>query len=550
MREVTFYLIALLLLISLPEVSEAQWISYETRTVGKDLNVPWEIRWGHDNWIWFTERAGRFAKIHPDSGRKKTLLHFADVDHTTAERGVLGFDFHPDFPDSPFIYIAHNYVRGDTVGFNVFRWTYRPDTLIDPTPMLQGLPSGDIHNGSRVVIGPDRKLYISTGEQDIASRAQDIHDLGGKILRIELDGSVPLDNPIAGNPIWTWGHRNPQGLTFGPTGILYSTEHGHAKDDEFNILEKGRNYGWPRVEGYCDNDEERALCEQLDVVPAVLAWTPTLAVTGIEYADRVTFPEWKNSILLATLKDRSLWVLKLDDNGREVIETYRYPLIYSSDSAPIKRLRDFCFSPDGRLFVSTSNIWSKEWTPDKIIEIRRVDVIPFEVKLLSPMNGETSYSGGSMFRWTRCLADSRYQVQIARRHDFITNCIFDSVVRDTSVTISLGYTEENLYWRAREVTSNGPWSAIDSFAFSPKRVDEKGKVTKYRKMVREHLTFDTSGVEGGKIINVAGEVVAILTEQNRSSGSIDLRGLSTGTYFLCLDHDDSTVIIPFTFLRY
>jgi glucose/arabinose dehydrogenase len=365
-------------------------IEYKTRDVATDLNCPWEIRWGKDNWIWFTERAGRFDRVNPETGERKILLQESDV-YSQAEAGMLGFDFHPNFPDSPYIYTVYTYIDSldfpDTMRYfeKVVRYTYSPDTLTDRRMIFGGIKALDglkaylQHNGSRIAVGPDKKLYISTGETwGEPELAQEDTCPNGKILRLNLDGSIPADNPWKGSPVWSKGHRNPQGLVFGPEGILYETEHGPASDDEFNIIERGRNFGWPVVEGFCDREVEAAFCHDSNVVEPLVAWTPTVAPSGTEYYNSDRIPEWKNSILIMTLKDESIWQVPLDETHRKPIGLQRYHIALTQpDSLKdsivyAKRLRDICISPDGRVFVSTSNIWSPEWNPDRIFEIIRV----------------------------------------------------------------------------------------------------------------------------------------------------------------------------------
>lgn len=451
--------------------SVAQWITYETKEIATGLNVPWEIRWGKDNWIWFTERSGRFDRVNPETGERKILLQIPDALHDEAEKGTLGFDFHPDFPDSSYVFIAYNHQRKGIQEFNVVRWTYAFDTLIDPVVVVDHIQGGQIHNGSRVLVGPDRKLYISTGEADSGELAQDMRSLNGKVLRFELDGSIPKDNPFEGSAIWSLGHRNPQGLCFGPQGLLFSTEHGHANDDELNLILKGRNYGWPHVTGGCDRPQDNHWCDSLDVVPALAAWTPTLAVSGIEYFEHPSIPEWNNSILLASLKDESLWVLKLGADYRTVTESYRYHLVNSRDSLPLRRLRDYCLSPDGRLFVSTSNIWSKEWNPDKIIEIKKTGVIPFDVRMVSPAAFASLSPTDVEFVWNRTAGDSRYELQVSDKEHFET-LTASSITPDTAKTLVLPVTS-TLYWRVREITSAGPWSETRTLFTTTKGVVDR-----------------------------------------------------------------------------
>lgn len=369
-----------LILILLPVASGyAQRIDYRTRDVAVELNVPWEIRWGHDDWIWFTERAGWFKRVHPETGEIRKIHYESEV-YCLGERGMLGFDFHPDFPDTPFVYIVYTYGDSttvpDTVLFieKVVRYRYEADTLLDKTTLFDGIEAYMLHNGARVAIGPDRKLYVSTSETYYKPElSQQDESPNGKILRLNLDGSIPDDNPWKGSPVWSKGHRNPQGLFFGPDGTLYASEHGHMSDDEINIITPGKNYGWPLVEGYCDKESERQVSIDSSIVEPMVAWTPTLAVTGMDYYNYDRVPEWKNSILLTTLKDQSLWQLRLDESRTRVIAQERYKIQLSVSDTVIyaKRLRDVCFAPDGRIFVSTSNIWDGYWRPDRIFELIR-----------------------------------------------------------------------------------------------------------------------------------------------------------------------------------
>lgn len=533
---------------------EAQWISYETKVLAENLNVPWEIEWGYDNWIWFTERSGRFTKINPETGEKKILLKVPHADHSNAEKGTLGFAFHPDFPTSPYLYIAYNYKTSEKEAFNVVRWTYQADTLIDPLVMIDGLPSGYIHNGSRVKVGPDRKLYISTGEADSGALAQNLSSLSGKILRMELDGSVPKDNPFQGSLIWSYGHRNPQGLEFSKSGKLYSTEHGPASDDEFNLIKAGANYGWPLVEGFCDRENEQRACDSLHVEEPLMNWTPTVAVTGLQYCDQPKFPEWRNSMIMATLKDQSLWVLKLSEEGDRVVANYRYPLLYTEDSSEVRRLRDYCFSPDGRLFVSTSNIWSADWNPDRIIEIKRKDIIPFEVRKISPLNGDSLPQQEVTLMWQQDAGDSRYQIQVSTDRSMASSFI-DEEVSDTALTVSNLANESVYYWRVRELTSSGPWSAIDSFAIGlPSHVRQT-----ISRQVKAYPNPTTSGVirldltetfYGGSLVSAEGKIIRSLTKDELGTKEIDLHELPSGLYFasLSLDHR-RTYLIPLHVVR-
>lgn len=177
-----------------------------------------------------------------------------------------------------------------------------------------------------------------------------------KYLGLIWTEPFPSDNPITGNPLWSIGHRNAQGLVM-VNNILYSSEHGPNSDDEINIIEKGRNYGWPEVEGFCAGSE-LAFCSANNVREPVKAWTPTLAVCGLDYYNKDLISPWKKSLLLCTLKASRLLQLKLNESNTAVIETNEFLI------NEYGRLRDICISPDGIVYVCTSN-----GSGDKIIEL-------------------------------------------------------------------------------------------------------------------------------------------------------------------------------------
>jgi glucose/arabinose dehydrogenase len=210
------------------------------------------------------------------------------------------------------------------------------------------------------LISPDLKLFISTGDASNTSLPQNTSSLNGKILRLNLDGSVPADNPVAGNPYWSFGHRNPQGLVFA-NNMLYNSEHGPSNDDEINIIEKGRNYGWPDVQGYCNGTSEAVFCNANNVKEPIEAWTPTIATCGLDYYDKDQIPQWKNSLLLVALKDARLYQMKLNSSFNDITAIKQY---FVNDYG---RMRDLCISPDGKVYICTSNGGNS----DMIVEVRK-----------------------------------------------------------------------------------------------------------------------------------------------------------------------------------
>ncbi|MGB8194965.1 MAG: PQQ-dependent sugar dehydrogenase [Chitinophagaceae bacterium] len=333
-----------------------QNVSLQTRVVAQNLRYPWEILWGPDNHIWMTERDGRISRVDPASG-KITLI--ADVSEVVArgEGGLLGMALHPEFSVTPHVFIAYNYEDGSgSYREKILRFTYNGSKLVQPVTLLQNIQASGIHNGCRLLVTPDLKLWITTGDAANTSLPQNRSAVNGKILRINLDGSIPSDNPMPGNPVWSFGHRNAQGMVYA-NNIMYISEHGPTNDDEVNIVEKGRNYGWPNVEGLCNESDERSFCKSENVREPIKVWTPTEAVCGLDYYDKNSIAQWKNSLLLCTLKGSKLIQLKLSNDGRSVVSGYEF---FDGDFG---RLRDVCVSPAGKVYICTSN------GNDEIIEV-------------------------------------------------------------------------------------------------------------------------------------------------------------------------------------
>ncbi|TGE14561.1 PQQ-dependent sugar dehydrogenase [Hymenobacter elongatus] len=313
-----------------------------------NLDIPWELIWGPDNFIWMTEHGGRISRVNPTSGQVLPLLTVPDVTRVS-ESGLLGMVLHPDFATSPFIYIVYNYTDGSVLKEKLVRYTYAPATssLGSPLVLLSNIPAATTHSGSRLLILPDRTLLMTTGDAQMAGEAQNINSLNGKILRLNLDGTIPADNPTPGSRVYTLGHRNPQGLVRAPSGRVYSSEHGPNNDDEINLIEPGRNYGWPNVEGSCNLPAEQTFCLANNVAQPLRSWTPTIATAGLTYYDHPAIPEWRNSLLMATLKGSQLVHMPLNAAGTAI----------STDNGYLSfgRLRAICVSPAGRVYLSTSN---------------------------------------------------------------------------------------------------------------------------------------------------------------------------------------------------
>jgi len=330
----------------------------QTAVLTQQLRFPWEILWGPDNQLWLTERGGRVSRVNPANGQISPVITIPDV-VSQGEGGLLGMVLHPEFNAMPEVFVAYNYRKNNIYTEKIVRFTYNGTTLVNPVIVVDDIPAANNHNGCRLAISPDKKLYITTGDAAVMPRAQDATSLAGKILRINLDGSIPADNPTPGSRVWSLGHRNAQGLVFA-NNRLYSSEHGNTTDDEINIIQKGRNFGWPNVEGFCSTGNEPSFCSANNVAEPIYAWSPTIAPSGIDYYNNPAIPQWQNSLLVAVLKDSELLQMKLNDAG-DKIEAVK--ILYKNTYG---RLRDVCISPDGKVYMITSN-----GTDDKIIVVSK-----------------------------------------------------------------------------------------------------------------------------------------------------------------------------------
>jgi aldose sugar dehydrogenase len=318
------------------------------RVVKDSLDIPWEIIWGPDNHIWATERFGRVSRINPETGKQTVLLNLSAQVYAKSETGMLGMVLHPDFKNNPHVFIAYTYLSGSSIQERVVRFNYEGDTLIPADTLIGEIRGHTTHVGCRLIILPDNTMLMSTGDAQQQSLPLNKSSIVGKILRMNLDGSVPSDNPDPASLVWSYGHRNAQGLWLAPNGIIYSSEHGPTTDDELNILQKGGNYGWPRVAGFCDSPPEDAYCDTAQVNEPLAVWTPTIAPADIIWYDHPSIPELQDKLLMTVLKDKSLIAFGFNPAGDTLVSQKKYL------KNELKRLRDICVSPDGKIYLATS----------------------------------------------------------------------------------------------------------------------------------------------------------------------------------------------------
>jgi glucose/arabinose dehydrogenase len=303
----------------------------EVSTLATDLEVPWSFAFLPDGDALVSERdSGRLLRVSP-SGEVREVQTLPEGG--SGEGGLLGVAVSPDYEEDHYIYAYYTTERDNRV--------VRFRLGEEPEPILTGIPVNTFHDGGRIKFGPDGMLYVSTGDAGNSANSQDRSSLGGKILRIEPDGSVPPDNPFPGNPVYSYGHRNVEGLTWDADGQLYASEFGQDTWDEVNRIEAGENYGWPEVEGKGGEDE--------GYVDPITVWpTSEASPSGAEIMVHGAIPQWEGDLFVTALRGERLWHLELDDRG-EI--TGRQKLL----DGEVGRVRDVAQAPDGSLWVSTSN---------------------------------------------------------------------------------------------------------------------------------------------------------------------------------------------------
>lgn len=321
--------------------------SVETLATG--LEVPWGMAWSPDGALWITERPGRLVRLpaaawrgDPDpegAAARRASVEVPGV-AATGEGGLMGVALDPDFRTNRRIYLALTYRDPDGVANRVDRYRIAGGEggfrLVERTPVVTSIPGASFHDGGRIVFGPAGRLWVTTGDAGSGERAQEKGSLAGKILRLAPDGSVPGGNPF-GTPVWSYGHRNPQGLAWGPDGTLWSTEHGPSGPgpghDEVNRIERGGNYGWPEIRG----DERRPGMR----TPVRHSGEATWAPAGAAWVD--------GSLFFGGLRGEGLYELQVE-GGAPPATGIRVHFFEE-----LGRIRAVRTGPDGLLYFTTSN---------------------------------------------------------------------------------------------------------------------------------------------------------------------------------------------------
>jgi glucose/arabinose dehydrogenase len=341
-------LIALAAAMLLPIAAFAQ--GFKVETVARTLEYPWALSFSTQGGLYFTGRGGKFSRFDPKSGAVSAITGLP-APRAEGEAGTLGMALDPDFAENGRVYICYSMEDANGGSANrLSRFKLVSQQLTAEMVLFDDMPGARYHNGCRVIMAPDgQHLFFSMGDAGRAGGAQDLNYRGGKIFRLNLDGSVPADNPFKDSAVWSLGHRNPQGLRFRPTEIpggtdeLWSTEHGPDTQDELNLIVKGGNYGWPtcRGTGKCPG------IENYQAAKAEFDHNDTVATSDLIFYDGKAFPQWKDSILFVTLKTGRLYRITLDGDKvakSEILIENKYG-----------RLRGIAEGPDGAIYISTDN---------------------------------------------------------------------------------------------------------------------------------------------------------------------------------------------------
>jgi glucose/arabinose dehydrogenase len=307
-------------------------VEVERSVIATNLEVPWGFAFLPNGDALFTER---------DSGRLLRMDSSGDVQEVQTlptrgygEGGSLGLAVPPDYERDGYVYAYYTTEEDNRV--------VRLRLSEEPEPILTGIPFNSYHDGGRISFGPDGMLYVATGDAGDPSNSQDRSSLGGKILRLTPDGGVPEDNPFPDSPVYSYGHRNVEGLAWDEGGQLYASEFGRDAFDEVNRIEPGENYGWPEVEGEGGED--------LGYVDPITTWpTSEASPSGAAILKHGAIPQWEGDLFVAALRGQRLWRLELGPDGGV---TGREELLKDE----VGRIRNVVQAPDGSLWVTTSNL--------------------------------------------------------------------------------------------------------------------------------------------------------------------------------------------------
>ena len=320
-------------------------LGVKVEVVAENLVVPWSIDWAPDGTALFTERGDNLRYIQDGTLVPEPLL---SLSANTVEGGLLGIAVDPNFQENNYIYLyyTHDKPGSDTNANKAVRYTFIDGNVAEDLVLIENITGGAFHDGGRIQFGPDGKLYIATGDVGYPDLAQDLDSSAGNILRINPDGTIPEDNPFEGLPVWSLGHRNPQGMDWDESGNLVVAEHGPSgwrgvAHDELNLITPGTNYGWPVIIG----DEAAEGMQAAIFNTGNGTWAPS----GAEFYDGDKIRQWTGKYFVATLRGSHLHMVDFDLQEGTVVSHSR---LFQDEFG---RLRDVQTGPDGFLYILTSN---------------------------------------------------------------------------------------------------------------------------------------------------------------------------------------------------
>lgn len=343
-------------------------VKYMIEEVATNLEVPWSIVFTSDDRFLFSERTGDIHEVINENLNTTPLITVETAQ--SGEIGLMSLEVDPNYNSNEnYVYACIGYNDNDVSYNKVSRFTDENSQLTNEKILIDKIPSAKFHSGCRLRFAPDSTLYITTGDALNKEDSQDINILSGKILRINKDGTIPTDNPFDNSPVYSYGHRNPQGIDFHPTqNFIISTEHGpsgfdgRGGGDEVNLIEPGKNYGWPVVSHTDSRD---------DMVDPLLVFTPAEAPASGVFYDKNLFPQFKNNYFFGALRGNGIFRVQFKDDTSQVELYEKLPDI------EFGRIRDISISPSGEILFSTSNTDSRgsaDSKDDKILKLTPVQI--------------------------------------------------------------------------------------------------------------------------------------------------------------------------------
>lgn len=384
------YIAALLLAATTVPVAWSQVYQEEgvmVEVVADHLRIPWDGEFAPDGHLYLTARPGILHTIH-----NGTISEVLRLEVGGGEGGMLGVAIHPNYTDNRLVYVYHTSLDS---GNTVVRYQHHESDLIQDRVIIDGIPSSTNHNGGRISFGPDGMLYVTTGDASNAPLSRNLGSLAGKILRLTPEGAVPADNPFEGSPVYAYGLRNPQGISWDDTGRMVSTDHGPSgfydrAHDEINVIVSGGDYGWPESIG------DRV--ELGTIPPLIHSGDETWAPSGLVRLTDSSIPQWNGMILYGALRGQHLGMVSPDGSFHQKLFEGEFGRI----RAPIEH-------PDGSVYLLTSNTDGRGLpSPDDDLLIR--------ITAHPPIPDHLRQVAALLWEWHRDGAISRAQLDEALAH--------------------------------------------------------------------------------------------------------------------------------------